>query len=102
MTFEAWHCTRHDGKLCPAEGCPASYGCAIDRGWSQGQPSPPQCQDITRPSAWWSFYRILPGLLVEASRASAFRRGWSFADLHPVAWFVIVTVVSFTVGALVF
>jgi hypothetical protein len=35
-------------------------------------------------------------LLVEASR------NWSFADLHQVAWFVIVVVVSFTVGALVF
>jgi hypothetical protein len=43
----------------------------------------------------------LPGLLIN-SRASAFQRGWSFADVHPVAWFMIVAVVSFTVGALVF
>jgi len=46
MNFPGWHCTRREGHMCPAEGCPASYGCAIEQGWSQGQPVPPECQGL--------------------------------------------------------
>lgn len=39
-----WRCGKHEWKFCPKEGCPKSYGCARDKGWKLGQPSPPECQ----------------------------------------------------------
>lgn len=96
MNFEAWHCTRHAGKLCPAEGCPAVYGCAIDRGWSQGQPSPRECKGFTAQRPPW----LKPPAAWRATLATVLRV--TDADVHPAAWFAIVAAVSFTVGALVF
>ena len=41
LDFEAWRC-KHDMSLfCPDEGCPKLLGCARDRGWKSGEPTPP-------------------------------------------------------------
>lgn len=47
---ESWTCSRSEKKLyCPPEGCPTwaivcgatvPYGCAREKGWRPGQPSP--------------------------------------------------------------
>lgn len=41
--FQTWRCTREEGRDCPPEGCPKSYGCAREHGWKSGDPSPPEC-----------------------------------------------------------
>lgn len=43
MDFESWRCSHDERLFCPAEGCPKDYGCARDRGWKPGDPSPPEC-----------------------------------------------------------
>jgi hypothetical protein len=40
MDFEAWRCCHDDSKFCPDEGCPKHLGCARDRGWKRGDPTP--------------------------------------------------------------
>lgn len=46
MDYEAWRCCRDTSLFCPDEGCPVSYGCARDKGWQPGQPSPRECQGL--------------------------------------------------------
>lgn len=46
MDYEAWRCCRDTKLLCPVEGCPKSYGCARDKGWKPGDPSPRECQGL--------------------------------------------------------
>lgn len=36
----SWRCAMDLTKFCPIEGCPASYGCAREKGWDPSQPSP--------------------------------------------------------------
>ena len=43
MDFEAWRCTHNDNLFCPPEGCAKSYGCARDKGWKPGMPTPDGC-----------------------------------------------------------
>ena len=40
LDYESWRCTHDMTLFCPPEGCPASYGCARDKGWEPTQPSP--------------------------------------------------------------
>ncbi len=47
--FGAWRCKHDDSLFCPIEGCPKSYGCARDKGWQPGQPSPRECMGLRRP-----------------------------------------------------
>ena len=46
MNLEAWRCKHHTDLMCPDEGCPVTYGCARDKGWQPGQPSPRECQGL--------------------------------------------------------
>lgn len=42
----SWRCMHEkDGEnlFCPPEGCPVSYGCARDKGWKFGDPTPREC-----------------------------------------------------------
>lgn len=39
----SWRCGRDPSQFCPEEGCPKSYGCARERGWRQGMPTPNGC-----------------------------------------------------------
>ena len=41
LDFEAWRCKHNDNWFCPDEGCPKLLGCARDRGWKYGEPTPP-------------------------------------------------------------
>jgi hypothetical protein len=41
--WQSWRCCRDDKKFCPPEGCPKSYGCARERGWTKGMPTPNGC-----------------------------------------------------------
>jgi hypothetical protein len=41
--WASWLCPHEDGKFCPPEGCPKSYGCARKHGWETGQPTPDGC-----------------------------------------------------------
>lgn len=43
MDLEAWRCSRDDNLFCPPEGCAKSYGCARDKGWLPGMPTPDGC-----------------------------------------------------------
>ena len=38
--WTSWRCGNDDTKFCPPEGCPQSYGCARERGWLPGMPTP--------------------------------------------------------------
>lgn len=44
--FTSWRCARDNAKFCPAEGCPAHFGCARDQGWLPGMPTPAECLGI--------------------------------------------------------
>ncbi len=48
LDFEAWRCCHDDKKFCPDEGCPKSYGCAREKGWNQGMPTPEGCVSTAR------------------------------------------------------
>jgi hypothetical protein len=108
--FQSWRCCHHDDRFCPPEGCAKSYGCAIDQGWSQGQPTPPGCDGIHRtPIAadvstlprWIERLAVFLvngatrffGVLTEIVRA--------VAEISPVAWFIIIAVITFTVVVLI-
>jgi hypothetical protein len=52
--FAIWRCSLRPG-FCPDEGCPKTvtvcgasvpYGCAREKGWRPGMPSPPEVQGI--------------------------------------------------------
>ena len=38
--YEAWRCKHDDSLFCPDEGCPKWHGCARDKGWKPGDPTP--------------------------------------------------------------
>lgn len=40
MDYQAWRCKNNISQFCPPEGCSANYGCAIEKGWDDSQPSP--------------------------------------------------------------
>ena len=40
LDFEAWRCKHDTNKFCPDEGCPSWFGCARDKGWQPGEPTP--------------------------------------------------------------
>jgi hypothetical protein len=46
-----WRC-KHEQEgermLCPTEGCPKSYGCARDKGWKPGDPTPNGCVGLPK------------------------------------------------------
>lgn len=51
ISFEPWRCKYaidDERKFCPDEGCAKSFGCARDKGWLPGMPSPPGCDGIIR------------------------------------------------------
>lgn len=43
MDYQSWRCGRDETKYCPIEGCPKSYGCAREKGWQPGMPTPNGC-----------------------------------------------------------
>ena len=45
----SWRCKNGDFKFCPPEGCPKSYGCAREKGWKLGDPSPNGVKGIETP-----------------------------------------------------
>ena len=113
--FEAWRCSRHDDRFCPPEGCAADYGCAIDHGWSQGQPTPLGCDGIRQPidlldRPWpatkWGLFKFgagFAGALI-VLLAIAFYTGFKTIavilvnEMHPAAWALVILVVSFTLA----
>lgn len=46
--FEAWRCRDDETKFCPPEGCSRHYGCAREKGWVPGEPTPPGCDGRMR------------------------------------------------------
>ena len=48
MDFESWRCSHNMALFCPPEGCSKTFGCARDRGWKPGDPTPEGCDGITR------------------------------------------------------
>lgn len=46
VDYEAWRCCRDASLFCPDEGCPVFYGCARDKGWVPGAPSPAECRRL--------------------------------------------------------
>jgi hypothetical protein len=56
MDFESWRCCHSEEAgnpvlFCPPEGCPVSYGCARDKGWKPGDPTPAGCISMPEPAA---------------------------------------------------
>ncbi len=43
LDFESWRCKHDINIFCPPEGCPKEFGCARDKGWEPGQPTPEGC-----------------------------------------------------------
>jgi hypothetical protein len=63
MDYEAWRCKNDDSLFCPEEGCAASYGCAREKGWLPGKPTPagcdgrfPRCQASKAPPYSWCLH----------------------------------------------
>lgn len=47
MDFTPWRCCHEkpgEKAYCPPEGCPKSYGCAREKGWKPGDPTPEACK----------------------------------------------------------
>jgi hypothetical protein len=88
--FPGWRCSHHEGRFCPPGGCPMSGGCLLDQGVA------PVAADVSTLPPWVErlavflvngvtrFFNVLTDLV----RA--------VAEISPVAWFVIVAVVTFT------
>lgn len=108
--IEGRHCIRHEGKQCPPEGCSADYGCAVDHGWSQGEPTPLGCdgtrEPVDVPASWCRRVSFVVGFfsaLVVLLALALYNAGLILADMlinemHPAAWGVILVVASFTLA----
>jgi len=76
LDFEAWRCMRDDSKFCPPEGCPKDYGCARDKGWMPGQPTPEGCLPRQVRTEMVNIPILLAGVIARCAKLSDTPEKW--------------------------